>query len=126
VLEPLSGYLRLAEKLYHEGLAFAEGWNFGPDEADARPVAWIANRLVELWGEGARWQQDGGHHPHEAHYLKLDCAKAKARLGWMPRWPLIVALRRIVAWQRALQAGEDMRAWSLAELADYPVDYSGG
>lgn len=124
VLEPLSGYLRLAEKLYYEGAAFAEGWNFGPDEADAQPVVWIANRLVELWGEGACWQPDGGHHPHEAHDLKLDCAKAKARLGWMPRWPLIVALRRIVAWQRALQAGEDMRAWSLAELADYPVDYS--
>jgi CDP-glucose 4,6-dehydratase len=70
-------------------------------------------------GEGARWQLDPNPQPHEAHYLKLDCAKAKTRLGWSPRWPLAEAIRRIVAWQQALHAGADMRAWSLAEIAEY-------
>jgi len=117
VLEPLSGYLLLAEKLYTEGAAFAEGWNFGPDEADARPVAWIANRLVELWGEGARWEQDGGHHPHEAHYLKLDCAKAKARLGWAPRWSLEQSLQVTVDWHRSYRRGAKVRAMTLAQIS---------
>jgi CDP-glucose 4,6-dehydratase len=126
VLEPLSGYLLLAERLYNEGAAFAEGWNFGPNEADVQPVQWIVERLTAAWGAGASWRLDADPQPHEAHYLKLDCAKAKARLGWTPRWPLAEALRRIVAWQLALRAGAEMRAWSLAELADYPVDYSGG
>lgn len=119
MLEPLSGYLRLAEKLYHEGAAFAEGWNFGPDEADAQPVAWIAHRLVELWGEGARWQPDGDPHPHEAHYLKLDCAKAKARLGWAPRWSLEQSLRATVDWHRSYRRGAKVRAMTLAQIEQF-------
>ena len=119
VLEPLSGYLLLAEKLYTEGAAFAEGWNFGPDEADARPVQWLVEYLAAAWDSEARWRLDADPQPHEAHYLKLDCAKAKARLGWMLRWPLTEAIRRVVAWQQALRAGADMRAWSLAEIMDY-------
>lgn len=119
VLEPLGGYLRLAEKLYHEGAVFAEGWNFGPDEADARPVAWIVNQLVELWGKGARWEQDSGYHPHEAHYLKLDCAKAKARLGWTPRWSLEQSLRATVDWHRSYQRGTNVRAITLAQIKQF-------
>ncbi len=88
VLEPLSGYLQLAQRLYEDGVAYAEGWNFGPNDEDAKPVQWIVERLTQQWGEGASWQLDDGDHPHEAHYLKLDCSKAKMRLDWQPRWHL--------------------------------------
>jgi CDP-glucose 4,6-dehydratase len=85
VLEPLSGYLLLAQKLYEEGEAFCEGWNFGPDDEDAKPVSWIVDFLTKAWGENASWKLDDVDHPHEAHYLKLDCSKVKARLDWHPR-----------------------------------------
>jgi len=119
VLEPLSGYLTLAQRLWDEGAAFAEGWNLGPRDEDARPVQWIVERLVEQWGGAARWQLDGGEHPHEAHYLKLDISKARARLGWQPRWRLAEALDRIVAWHQAWLAGQDVRALCLQQIADY-------
>ena len=76
VLEPLSGYLLLAQNLYEEGPNFAEAWNFGPNDDDAKPVDWILDNLTKTWGEGASWTLDGGDQPHEAHYLKLDCSKA--------------------------------------------------
>lgn len=119
VLEPLSGYLQLAQALHEQGAAYAEGWNFGPDDEDARPVQWIVERLTEQWGGGASWQLDGGDHPHEAHYLKLDCSKAKMRLDWQPRWHLAQALEQIVAWQRAWLAGDDMREFSSRQIADF-------
>lgn len=78
VLEPLAGYLRLAERLCESGMTYAEGWNFGPNESDAKPVSWVVNELAKLWGKEARWEPDPGSHPHESNYLKLDCAKAKA------------------------------------------------
>lgn len=84
-----------------------------------RQSQWIVECLAAAWGSEARWRLDADPQPHEAHYLKLDCAKARSRLGWVPRWPLTKAIRRIVAWQQALRAGADMRAWSLAEIADY-------
>jgi CDP-glucose 4,6-dehydratase len=119
VLEPLNGYLHLAERLYEEGATLAEGWNFGPDEEDAKPVQWIVERLTELWGDGASWEVVTGNHAHEAHYLKLDCSKARARLGWRPRWNLARALEKIVAWQKSFLAGEDMRARTLAQIRDF-------
>lgn len=119
VLEPLSGYLLLAQKLYEEGAVYAEGWNFGPSDEDAKPVQWIVERLIKTWGEGATWMLDGGDHPHEAHYLKLDCSKAKARLDWQPRWHLEDALRAIVDWHQAYHAGKDMRAFTLAQISEY-------
>jgi len=119
VLEPLAGYLVLAQRLFDEGAAFAEGWNFGPLDEDARPVQWIVERLAERWGQGARWRLDAGAHPHEARFLKLDIAKARARLGWTPRWRLDDALARIVAWQHAWLAGDDVRALCLAQIDDY-------
>ena len=119
VLDPLSGYLMLAERLFEDGLPFAEGWNFGPRDEDARPVAWIVERLTKLWGEGARWSLDQTAHPHEAHYLKLDCSKARRQLGWRPQWNVERALEATVVWYRAYQSGEDMRAFSLGQIRDY-------
>jgi len=119
VLEPLSGYLLLAEKLYAEGAAYAEGWNFGPHDDDAKPVQWIVEKLTQSWGENASWALDSGEHPHEAHYLKLDCSKAKARLDWQPRWHLDVALENIVEWQRAHLRGENMQALTLKQITNY-------
>ena len=119
VLEPLSGYLVLAQHLWDEGAAFAEGWNLGPRDEDARPVQWIVEHLVQQWGGDARWQLDGGRHPHEAHALKLDISKARARLGWQPRWRLAEALEHIVTWHRAWLAGADVRALSLRQIDQY-------
>ena len=119
VLEPLGGYLMLAERLWKEGPEFAEGWNFGPWESDARPVSWIVERLVDLWGGGAGWRLDGGEHPHEANYLKLDCSKARARLGWLPRWRLDDALQSTVAWYRAFADGHDMRKITEGQIESY-------
>jgi CDP-glucose 4,6-dehydratase len=98
VLEPLSGYLRLAQGLHENRPELAGAWNFGPREDDARPVGWIADRLVELWGPGASWERDGDEHPHEAHYLRLDWSKARQLLDWSPRWLLDEALARTVNW----------------------------
>ena len=122
VLEPLSGYLVLAQRLWEDGAAFAEGWNLGPRDEDARPVQWIVEQLVARWGQGARWQLDGGQHPHEAHFLKLDISKARARLGWAPRWRLADALRHIVTWHQAWLAGDDVRALCLAQIDQYTRD----
>lgn len=108
VLEPLHGYLLLAEKLSGDAPHFASGWNFGPADADAKPVSWIADELARLWGKGAGWTQDTAIHPHEAHALKLDASKAKAYLGWRPVLPLKPALEWIVEWYRAFQDGADL------------------
>jgi CDP-glucose 4,6-dehydratase len=119
VLEPLSGYLLLAEQLYKRGHDVAEGWNFGPNDEDARPVGWIVERMGELWGEGARWQLDEGPHPHEAHYLKLDCSKARMQLGWAPRLSLHEALEWTVEWFRGYQQGASMRALTQTQINRY-------
>ena len=119
VLEPLSGYLLLAQKLYEDGTAYAEGWNFGPREDDARPVQWIADQFTGLWGEGASWVLDGAEHPHEAHYLKLDCSKARMRLDWQPKWSLETSLRKIVAWQKAHLRNQDMRTFTLEQILEF-------
>jgi len=119
VLEPLSGYLALAEKLYTQGAAFAEAFNFGPAEEDAKPVQWIVERLTQQWGDGANWKLDQAEHPHEAHYLKLDCSKAKMRLDWRPRWALGQTLENIIVWHKAHQRGDDMRELSLRQIAAF-------
>ncbi len=119
VLDPLAGYLSLAQRLWHDGDAVAEGWNFGPHDEDARPVQWIVEQLAECWGRGTGWQLDGGTHPHEAHFLKLDISKARARLHWGPRWRLAEALRRTVDWHRAWRSGQDARALCLAQIDDH-------
>lgn len=119
VLEPLSGYLVLAQALWNHGGDVAEGWNFGPTDEDARPVQWIVERMVSRWGAGARWERDRDFHPHEARYLKLDISKAAEVLHWRPTWRLDETLARIVGWHRAWLAGQDMRAHCLKEIGDY-------
>lgn len=119
VLEPLSGYLTLAQKLYEEGQSYAEGWNFGPNEDDAKPVQRIVEKLVHDWGAGASWQLDCGDHPHEANYLKLDISKAKSRLNWRPRWSLAKALGEITSWHQSWLAGENMQQVCLRQIEQF-------
>lgn len=119
VLEPLAGYVALAEKLVTQGPAWGEAWNFGPAESDAKPVQWIVERMCETWGSGAAWEIDPKAHPHEAHYLRLDITKAECRLGWRPRWNLESGLRKTVEWYQAYQNGWDMRAITQAQIDDY-------
>ena len=116
VLEPISGYLKLAEALYTHGEAFAEGWNFGPADSDLKPVAWIVEALASKWGDKARWQIDAGRHPHEARFLKLDSSKARARLSWRPKWDLDRALEEIAAWHLAERTNKSMRGVTLDQI----------
>lgn len=122
VLEPLSGYLTLAQTLYENGQTNAEGWNFGPNEEDARPVQWIVESLCALWGHNAQWRLQPGEHPHEAHYLKLDISKARQRLKWTPRWSLNKALAQTTAWHQAWLDQQDMKAVCLLQIADYQLE----
>jgi len=122
VLEPLSGYLELAEHLYQHGQSYAEAWNFGPNAADEQPVRTIVEQLVNYWGESASWRQDDNPHPHEASYLKLDCRKARQRLDWQPVWTLEQVLQRIISWHKAWLNGENVRDHTLMEIMDYMRD----
>lgn len=119
VLEPLRGYLTLAERLYRDGAAFAEAFNFGPRGDDAKPVEWIARQLAAQWGEGAAWRIAAGEHPHEATFLKLDISKAAHRLDWHPLLNLEQALGLTVDWARGLQRGDDLRALTLSQINAY-------
>jgi CDP-glucose 4,6-dehydratase len=119
VLEPLNGYLVLAQKLYEEGARYAEAWNFGPDNSDAKPVEWLVKSLCAKWGNGASYIIDKGQHPHEAHYLKLDCSKAKSELGWQPRWDLEKAVVSIAEWTAAYKEGKSVKDACLEQIEDY-------
>jgi CDP-glucose 4,6-dehydratase len=119
VLEPLSGYLMLAERLYSDGTKYSEAWNFGPDDKDAQSVEWIANTFCNLWGKGASFSIDRDPQPHEANYLKLDCSKAKVELSWTPKWDIVTALESIVAWHKAYLAGENIRDFTLNQIDTY-------
>jgi len=121
VLEPLTGYLHLATKLYTEGAKYAEAWNFGPDDCDAKNVEWVTNTICNLWGEGASFGIDTNPQPHEANYLKLDCSKAKAELGWIPKWDIQTTLKSIVEWNKAYLAGQNIRTFTEQQIKDYFV-----
>jgi CDP-glucose 4,6-dehydratase len=118
VLNPLSGYLVLAQALW-DSPEYSAGWNFGPAEEDARPVGWIVERISELWPEELRSTIDDGPHPHEARYLKLDSSRAAARLGWHPLVGLDAALQSIVEWYRERQVGADLRAVTLRQMESF-------
>jgi CDP-glucose 4,6-dehydratase len=119
VLEPLSGYLLLAEMLCAEPESFSQAWNFGPKDDDAKPVGWIVESMANKWGNDASWLFDEGNHPHEAHYLKLDISKARQSLGWSPRWSLDQALDHTVEWHMAWMQGKDVRSQCIKQIEDY-------
>ncbi len=119
VLEPLSGYLKLAQLLYLEGTKYAQGWNLGPDDTDARNVEWITKTICELWGDNARYSVDKNPQPHEANYLKLDCSKAKNELGWFPKWNIHKTLESIVEWNKELLNGDDARVITEKQIEEY-------
>ena len=121
VLEPLSGYLILAEKLYKNQKEYAEGWNFGPNEQDVKPVEWILDKMRDKW-PGANWKLDKNSNPYEANFLQLDISKAKSKLGWEPVWKLSHTLGKIVEWHKAWINKEDMRLICLKEIQEYTKD----
>jgi len=119
VLEPLSGYLVLAQELFLNGDEFAEGWNFGPKDEDCKPVSWIMDQMVEMWGGNASWNLDKNNNPHEAEFLKLDCSKASSKLKWNPKWDLHYALNTIVDWHQNHIKGRDIKKQCLREINNY-------
>jgi CDP-glucose 4,6-dehydratase len=119
VLEPLRGYLVLAERLTQEGAEYAEGWNFGPKNEDAKPVEWIVEQMASRWGDSARWESDPGEHPHEAGLLKLDVSKARDRLGWEPCLALNDALNLVIDWAQKHSQGADMRTFTQTQILTY-------
>ncbi len=119
VLEPLAGYMMLAQRLFVEGSEWADAWNFGPAEEDARPVEWIVQAMTAQWGDDSSWAIDDGLHPHEANYLKLDCSRVHGRLKWRPRWMLADALKQIVNWHKAHTGGTAGRALCQQQITEY-------
>jgi CDP-glucose 4,6-dehydratase len=119
VIEPLSGYLILAEELYNYGQAFAEPFNFGPRDEDCQSVESILNSINNYWVNCPGWKLDEDANPHEARFLKLDISKAKDRLDWRPRWNLDSTIKRIVDWNKAFNRQEDMRQYCIKEIKSY-------
>jgi len=119
VLEPLTGYLMLAEKLYTDGPQYAEAWNFGPAEEDSRTVEWIVKRLCSTWGNEAAYEIDTNPQPHETNYLKLDCSKSRALLGWEPKWSLEKTIDSIIVFTKAFRQNEDIRALCYKQIKEY-------
>jgi CDP-glucose 4,6-dehydratase len=124
VLEPLHGYLTLAQALYQTPERYAGGWNFGPREEDVKPVSWLTDALAERWGDGAGWVADGANHPHEASRLTLDCAKARLELAWQPVLTLAQTLDWIVEWYRAFFDGQSIHAVTTAQINRYQTALS--
>jgi CDP-glucose 4,6-dehydratase len=119
VLEPLSGYLVLAQALYKNGPQYMGAWNFGPRDEDVKPVKEVVDLLISKWESPVSWEQDAGSHPHEAHSLRLNISKAQEQLGWSPKWSLDTAIDHIVSWQQAYQKKQDMKAISLSQIHSY-------
>jgi len=119
VLEPLYGYLLLGQFLYQNGPEYSGAWNFGPNDDDVKPVKWIADHIINIWGSGGAWETDNYDHPHEATYLKLDCSKAKAKLGWYPSWDLKLSLEKTVEWYQAYNNQRDMLKITINQIDNY-------
>jgi len=119
VLEPLFGYLLLAEKLFSQSPNYVGAWNFGPNELDYANVSTICDKMCSLWGSDSSWALDSEHHVHEAQLLKLDSSKARSQLNWLPKWDINQTLTQVVSWHRAWLAGEDMRQISLSHIQEY-------
>ena len=119
VLEPLSGYLLLAQKLFTDGVAYNGGWNFGPNDDDVIPVEALVRLLYKTWGEKEKLQIIDGEQPHEAHLLKLDCSKAKKLLDWSPRWNIFEAISKVAEWTKAYQKKENLRKYCIDQINAY-------
>ena len=119
VLDPLSGYLTLIAKLLTKGPAFAQAYNFGPDDNDAQNVEWITKTICALWGQNASYEIDNNPQPHESNYLKLDCSKVKAELNWHPRWNISTALQSIVEWNKTWLAGDNVREICYTQINNF-------
>ena len=119
VLDPIGGYLNLAERLWHDGQRFSEAWNFGPADEKPLPVGEMVDRILEIWGEPIEVEIDPGPHPHEHHLLHLDPSKAEHRLGWKAKLTLPDTLEWIVDWFRAYSDGQEMRRVTLAQIDCY-------
>ncbi|MDG1172951.1 MAG: GDP-mannose 4,6-dehydratase, partial [Opitutales bacterium] len=119
VLEPLRGYLMLSERLYTNGNSFAEAWNFGPKDDDAKPVSWLVEYLSKFWNDSTGWEIQLGDHPHEANHLKLDTSKANSRLGWFPQINLEKALQMTAEWSMQVSAGSDARVTTMNQIISY-------
>lgn len=119
VLEPLCGYLILAEQLYQYGQRESEAWNFGPSEADAQPVHWLVDELTRNWGSNRRWMIQPGNHPRETQTLTIDSSKSISRLRWTPRWSLATALKHVVDWHRSWVYGADAFDICVDQIRDY-------
>ncbi len=122
VLEPLAGYMILAEHLFDIGSDYSEGWNFGPNDNDCKSVNWILNKMVEKWGNGVSWIHDKNNNPHEAGYLKLDCSKAASKLNWRPKWDLEFTLHSIINWHQNYLSGKNIQEECLKEIFNYQTD----
>lgn len=121
VLEPLSGYLILAQKMYNDKNKYAEGWNFGPNEKDVKSVDWILDKMISKWPD-ASWKLDRDSSPYEAGFLQLDIAKTKSKLGWRPVWELSYTLEKIISWHKAWLDKEDMQVICLEQIEEYMKD----
>ena len=119
VLEPLSGYLVLAESLYGKGHQFSGAWNFGPKDEDCQNVEWILNQIITRWPSEVTWRLDDVVNPHEAKFLKLDCSKAAYHLNWQPKWHADETIEKIVSWYQAWKDGKDMQEKCLEEIRQY-------
>jgi CDP-glucose 4,6-dehydratase len=119
VLEPLSGYLVLSQKLYMFGNDYAEAWNFGPRDEDCKSVRWVLDQMVKHWGKSAKWVLDKNSNPHEARYLKLDCSKASNKLKWNPKWNLKETIKRIVEWHHVYSSKGDIKKQCFKEINEY-------
>lgn len=119
VLEPLTGYISLAMELYEDGPKYASGWNFGPEDSDAKNVEWITETICNIWGNNATYEIDKSPQPHEANYLKLDTSKAKAELNWFPKWTIKTALQSIVDWNKAWINGSNMKEVTVQQIYKY-------
>jgi CDP-glucose 4,6-dehydratase len=121
VLDPLCGYLSLAESLWQHPEEFSGAWNFGPEELQATSVADVLKRVRDVWGPEIQWRVDGRSHPHESQYLRLDCTKARTKLGWKPQWNLHSALEATVQWYQSYQSRRDMREVSANQIYSFQL-----
>jgi CDP-glucose 4,6-dehydratase len=118
-LEPLGGYLSLAEKLWEYGVEYAEEWNFGPSDNDVKTVSWVVDQLCRLWGTDPNWKEIPQHYPHESHYLKLDCSKSKNRLDWKPKLSLDTTLEWVVEWFKNYSNKNDLHDFTKKQITQY-------